>query len=235
MTERSQPPPDFAETTKRSFTLIELLVVIAIIAILASLLLPSLQVARNKAYDSVCRNNLKQMSYASTLYAGDHNDFLVPANQVYYYNGSRQSGGEACWFSYLSGRNNLPNYGLNWGKSFYCPKCPDTKTSGTQHVQYKDYGINIYITTGVDSYNTTWYKISQLKYPSRLFFIGERRCVPAEWFNVEYNKFGYNHKGQQQGRLLGTANVLFLAGNIEPRNWTQLRRSSNPGLYEPEI
>lgn len=214
------------------FTLIELLIVIAIIAILAGLMLPALKAARDKAYDTVCRNNLKQMSYAASLYSGDYNGFLVPAYQVYYYNGTRQTGGNACWFAYLSGHNGLPNYRLNPDKTFYCPKCPDVKTPSTQHFQYKDYGINIYITTGVASYNTTWYKMSQLKHASTLFFIGDRRCMTSEWFNIEYNKFGYNH-GQGRTRLQGTANILFLAGNVAPRHMPQLIRNNNRDLYLP--
>ena len=64
------------ETQPRKFTLIELLVVIAIIAILASLLLPALKGAREKALQANCQAHMKQVCMAVSMYIDDNDDWV---------------------------------------------------------------------------------------------------------------------------------------------------------------
>ena len=68
-------------TEKRSFTLIELLVVIAIIAILAGMLLPALNSAREKGRKASCTNNLKSIGMGLLLYSGGNDDFYPTKNK----------------------------------------------------------------------------------------------------------------------------------------------------------
>jgi prepilin-type N-terminal cleavage/methylation domain-containing protein/prepilin-type processing-associated H-X9-DG protein len=67
---------------KRGFTLVELLVVIAIIALLMAILMPALNRARELAKRIHCLNNLKQLTLAWTMYAGDNDDKVVRSRAV---------------------------------------------------------------------------------------------------------------------------------------------------------
>jgi prepilin-type N-terminal cleavage/methylation domain-containing protein len=65
-------PPRLGAGPTPGFTLVELLVVIAVIAILAALLLPALGRAKAQADSTVCKNNLRQMSFAMNMYLADY-------------------------------------------------------------------------------------------------------------------------------------------------------------------
>jgi prepilin-type N-terminal cleavage/methylation domain-containing protein/prepilin-type processing-associated H-X9-DG protein len=127
---------------QRAFTLIELLVVIAIIGLLAAMLLPALNGARQRARTVQCANTLRQFGLASSMYASEFNEWCVPVME--YINGNRMP-----WFglpvfrgylsmAYAPGQATLAT--ANW----ICPNAKlalDTGSGGLYRLMFS-YGEN---------------------------------------------------------------------------------------------
>ena len=100
---------------KQAFTLIELLVVICIIAILASMLLPALQSARESASTATCISNLGQFAKAYQMYATSYNDFMPSLTDP------QGTSGSCGWESALiSAIGQDPDKNPPFKKSFFC-------------------------------------------------------------------------------------------------------------------
>ncbi len=139
--------------SKSEFTLIELLVVIAIIAILASLLLPSLNTARERANRATCSTNQRQIGLGITIYAGDYDGFVPPCaldsvghpaysqRQISTWKDMRAGHGGMTppsgtgYLSYFDGKHGgltslLPDY-MESREVFVCPSGRNKSISGT--------------------------------------------------------------------------------------------------------
>jgi prepilin-type processing-associated H-X9-DG protein len=99
--------------------LVELLVVIGIIALLISILLPSLNKAREAALDLQCQSNLRQVGLAMSLYANGNKGFL-PGARVYY----PTTGENLMWWEALRDEAGLP-LKENVGGALHCPRAQE--------------------------------------------------------------------------------------------------------------
>ena len=176
---------------KRSFTLIELLVVIAIIAILAAILLPSLNKARARGKASACQGNQRQMGQALNQYMHDYEGQL-PYNVGTNY--TRWGALRYLFPAYKIANKGTPG-GVAYNTVFYCPAlyiAPDAAARGYDYLA-SNKGRIFY--TWVD-YNTFWGntgnpKISKVVNPSKKFMMVE---VAAQDGGIGSTRYYWNYK-----------------------------------------
>ena len=188
----------------KKFTLIELLVVIAIIAILAAMLLPALNKAKQTANKVSCLNNLKSIGTYANMYGADFDDYLLP----WVPNPEQKNPWSTILFRlYMGGKNAYDTRGVKGAMIFHCPSDPlqMTKTEGIYARSYSYNTATKY--TSPYGYLSDWTstdvyinKFAAIKAGSRVILIAEHpNQTPDHSFVDQYSFSNVSSPAKVQG------------------------------------